>query len=497
MSTDTAVPIARSADHDQPASRNLVGGAWLEGGIAAESLNPSTGAPAGRFVSAGAPEAAAAIAAARAAFDTTSWSRDAAGRARALHDLAGRLAERADDVATMLSAEGGKLAPQTAWEVGMSVQWLHHAAATALTQSAGDSAEVAPDVTFTSTPEPLGVAGVISPWNSPVILTVRALGPALAAGCTVVVKMPGQTGLTNGLFAEAVAASSIPAGVVNILTETGNEVAPALVESPDVDVISYTGSTPVGRRIAASGAATLKRLNLELGGKTPMVVFEDADLDVAVPTIMAALTLMNGQFCVTGSRVLVHRSIADQLRPALVAAIGSVRVGASDDPTSQLGPLVDTAGARRVDQLVGDAAAYGTVLVRGGLIEDEDRPGGAYYQPSMIEVERLDVPLVQEEVFGPVQTFEIFDDEDDAVRRANATQFGLGASVFTRDQLRANRVGRAIKAGTVWLNCWGVLSERFEQGAFKQSGYGYLCGPRAIETFQNIRVFAQAGPMGG
>ena len=228
-----------------------------------------------------------------------------------------------------------------------------------------------------------------------------------------------------------------------------------------------------------------------------MVVFEDADLDVAVPTIMAALTLMNGQFCVTGSRVLVHRSIADQLRPALVAAIGSVRVGASDDPTSQLGPLVDTAGARRVDQLVGDAAAYGTVLVRGGLIEDEDRPGGAYYQPSMIEVERLDVPLVQEEVFGPVQTFEIFDDEDDAVRRANATQFGLGASVFTRDQLRANRVGRAIKAGTVWLNCWGVLSERFEQGAFKQSGYGYLCGPRAIETFQNIRVFAQAGPMGG
>lgn len=379
----------------------------------------------------------------------------------------------------------------------MSVQWLHHAAATALTQSAGDSAEVAPDVTFTSTPEPLGVAGVISPWNSPVILTVRALGPALAAGCTVVVKMPGQTGLTNGLFAEAVAASSIPVGVVNILTETGNEVAPALVESPDVDVISYTGSTPVGRRIAASGAATLKRLNLELGGKTPMVVFEDADLDVAVPTIMAALTLMNGQFCVTGSRVLVHRSIADQLRPALVAAIGSVRVGASDDPTSQLGPLVDTAGARRVDQLVGDAAAYGTVLVRGGLIEDEDRPGGAYYQPSMIEVERLDVPLVQEEVFGPVQTFEIFDDEDDAVRRANATQFGLGASVFTRDQLRANRVGRAIKAGTVWLNCWGVLSERFEQGAFKQSGYGYLCGPRAIETFQNIRVFAQAGPMGG
>ena len=479
-------------------TRNLIGGTWAEGGTAVESLNPSTGRPLGRFMSAGAAEAAAAIAAARTAFDSTSWSRDAQARARALHELADRLAERADEVAGSLSREGGKLLRQTGWEVALSVEWLRYAASSALTQAAGDSAEVAPGVTFSSTPEALGVAGIISPWNSPIILTVRALGPALAAGCTVVAKMPGQTGLTNGLFAEVVAAAkSLPAGVVNILTESGNVVAPALVDSPDVDVISYTGSTHVGRAIAAAGAKTLKRLNLELGGKTPMVVFDDANLDVAVPTILTALTMMNGQFCVTGSRVLVQRSIADRLRAMLTKAVASVVVGPSNDPASQVGPLIDAASARRVDRIVAEASAYGKVLVRGGPIEDDARPGGAYYQPSLVEVDRLDVPLVREEVFGPVQTFEIFDDEKDAVRRANATEFGLGAAVFTQDELRARRVSQAIKAGTVWTNCWGVLSERFEQGAFKQSGYGYLCGPRAIETFQNIRVYAHAAPVQG
>ncbi|ROZ75080.1 aldehyde dehydrogenase family protein [Ramlibacter sp. WS9] len=479
-------------------SRNLIGGAWADGGTAVESLSPSTGRSIGQFMSAGAGEAAAAIAAARTAFDSTSWSQDARARARALNELADRLAERVDEVAASLSREGGKLLWQTGWEIALSVEWLRYAAATAVTQAAGDHAEVAPGITFSSTPEPLGVAGIISPWNSPIILTVRALGPALAAGCTVVAKLPGQTGLTNGLFAEVVAATkSLPAGVVNILTESGNAVAPALVESPHVDVISYTGSTHVGRAIAASGAKTLKRLNLELGGKTPLVVFADANLDVVVPTIVTALTMMNGQFCVTGSRVLVQRSIADRLRAMLIEAVGSVKVGPSDDPASQIGPLIDAASARRVNQIVEEAAAYGKVLVRGGLVEDAARPGGAYYQPSVVEVDRLDVPLVQEEVFGPVQTFEIFDDEADAIRMANGTDFGLGAAVFTQDELRARRVSQAIKAGTVWTNCWGVLSERFEQGAFKQSGYGYLCGPRGIETFQNMRVYAHAAPMQG
>lgn len=250
--------------------------------------------------------------------------------------------------------------------------------------------------------------------------------------------MPGQTALTNALFAEAVAATtSLPAGVVNILTEAGNEVAPMLVTSPDVDVISYTGSTNVGRAIAAAAAPTLKRLGLELGGKTPMIVFDDADLDIVVPTLVMSSILMNGEFCCTGSRVLAQRGIADALRARLATALEQVRVGPALDPTSQMGPLIDKAGVARVDRIVEEAAGYAEIIVRGGPVTDPDLAGGAFFRPALIEVDRVDVPVVQQEVFGPVQTFEIFDDEADAIRRANATEFGLAASVFTADDLRA------------------------------------------------------------
>ncbi|MBF8192803.1 aldehyde dehydrogenase family protein [Nonomuraea sp. K274] len=476
-------------------ARNLINGKWSDAGSVHESINPSTGDVVGTYVSAGRAEAEAAIAAARTAFDTTDWSRNAALRARALNELADRLAERVPDMGRTLAQENGKLLAQTTWEVSLSVDWLRHSAASALTQIAGRAAEPQPGVYFHSTPEAMGVAGIIAPWNSPVILLVRALGPAIGAGCTTVVKMPGQTGLTNALFAEAVAATeSLPAGVVNILTEAGNEVAPLLVESPDVDVLSYTGSTHVGRVIAAAAAPTLKRANLELGGKAPLIVFDDADLDVVVPQLVMSCIAMNGQFCCTGSRVLAQRGIADELRTRLAAGLEAVKVGPAEDPSSQMGPLIDKAGVARVDRIVEEAASYAKVIVRGGAVTDPEMAGGAFYRPSLIEVERLDVPLVQQEVFGPVQTFEVFDDEADAVRRANATEFGLAASVFTRSDIRARRVGRDLRFGGIWVNTWGVLSEHFEQGGFKQSGYGLLGGPWGITEFQNIKTYATAAP---
>ncbi|MGW3353158.1 aldehyde dehydrogenase family protein [Nonomuraea rubra] len=475
------------------AARNLINGRWSDAGSVHESINPSTGDVVGTYVSAGRAEAQAAVASARAAFDTTGWSRHASLRARALDELADRLAERVPDLGRTLARENGKLLQQTTWEVALSVDWLRYSAASALTQIAGRAGEPEPGAYFHSTPEAMGVAGLIAPWNSPVILLVRALGPALGAGCTTVVKMPGQTGLTNALFAEAVAATkSLPAGVVNVLTEAGNEVAPFLVESPDVDVLSYTGSTHVGRAIAAAAARTLKRVNLELGGKTPMIVFDDADLDVVVPQLVTSCILMNGQYCCTGSRVLAQRGIADELRTRLAAALEAVKVGPAEDPSSQLGPLIDKAGVARVDHVVEEAASYAKVIVRGGPVTDPELAGGAFYRPSLVEVEQLDVPLVQQEVFGPVQTFEVFDDEADAIHRANATQFGLAASVFTRNDLRARRVGRELRFGGVWFNTWGVLSEHFEQGGFKQSGYGLLCGLAAITEFQNLKTYATA-----
>ncbi|MGO1167190.1 MAG: aldehyde dehydrogenase family protein [Janibacter sp.] len=475
--------------------RNLIAGEWSDSGEQLETTNPSTGEAIGTFANAGEREALAAIEAARRAFDLTDWSRDPRIRSRAIHELADRLEERTDEVALMLSRENGKRVPETTWEVSTTVDWLRYSAASAIVLDGGRSSEVSPGVYFQTGREAMGVIGIITPWNSPVILSMRSIGPALAAGCTMVVKMPGQTALTNTLIAQIVASTrSIPAGVISILTEGANTVAPALVSSPDVDMISYTGSTHVGRAIAAAGAPTLKRLSLELGGKTPLVIFDDADLDLAVANAVAATCLMNGQFCLTGSRVLVQRGIADRFRSLLVDAISNLRVGPSEDPSSDLGPLIDPASASRVDELVTQAEQYAKVLVRGGVVVDDDRPGGAYYQPSLLEVDRLDVPLVQDELFGPVQTFEVFDDEADAVRLANGTSFGLGAAVFTTDEWQARRVARNIRAGFVWTNCWGVIHEAFEEGGMKQSGYGLLCGPSAISEFQDTKLYAQVAP---
>jgi betaine-aldehyde dehydrogenase len=480
---------------DRPVARHWIAGAWSSSGEQLTSISPSDGSTVGHFVSAGRAEAQAAVDAARAAFDSGEWSSNAVLRSDALLEFAGRLQERFLDVASMLSREGGKRLPETMWEVGGSIAWLKYAAATALTQNAGRAAEVSPGVYFQSNPEPVGVAGVITPWNSPIILGVRAIGPALAAGCTVVLKMPGQTALTNALFAEAAAATtSLPAGVLNIFTEAGNEGAPLLVESPLVDVVSYTGSTDVGRAIAAAGAPTLKRLNLELGGKTPLILLDDADLDAALPQVVRAMVTMNGQFCVTGSRVLVHRSIAEEVRARLTEMVSSIRIGRSDDPASELGPLVDKASVARLDEIVRGASAAGRVLVEGGPVTDGPLADGAFYRPSLVEIDDLDSPLVQAEVFGPVQTFEVFDNDDDAVRRANATQYGLAASIFSRDPLRARTVGRRIAAAGIWVNTWALLSEHFEQGGFKASGYGYLCGPRAIEEFQILKIYSEMTP---
>lgn len=484
--TTTVAPSAASA-------RNWIDGSWSGCGAVQESLNPSNGKVVGTYVSAGRAEGELAIAAARRAFDTTDWPRATAARAQALYRLADVLESRVADLALMLSRENGKLLAQTTWEVRIAVDTMRYSAASALTQLSGRAGEPVPGMHFWSVPEPMGVAGIIVPWNSPIVLATRAIGPALGAGCTAVVKMPGQTALTNALFAEAIAdAGELPAGVLNILSEDGNEVAPALVASSDVNVISYTGSTHVGRAIAAAAAPTIKRLNLELGGKTPLILFPDIDLDAVLPQLVASCVLMNGQFCVTGARVLVHRDIADTVRTRLGEALGQVRLGPSEDPESELGPLIDSASVERVDRLVEEATAYATVILRGGPASDPALASGAFYRPSLLEVDDTNVPLVQDEIFGPVQTLELFSDEREAVEKANATVFGLGASIFTGDAQRARRIGRQLASGQVWINAWALLSEHFEEPGMKQSGYGRLCGPSAINEFQNLKVYSES-----
>jgi betaine-aldehyde dehydrogenase len=474
---------------------NWIDGQWNFGGTVHESVDPSTGQVVGAFHSAGAAEAEAAIGAARKAFDTTDWSRAVAPRAQALNELADNLARRIDDLARTVSRETGRLAWETMMEAKMAVDLLRLNAARARVQIAGQAIEQAPGMYWHSVPEAAGVAGIISPWNGPLLLSIRSIGPALAAGCTAVVKLPGQTALSNALLAAAVAeTTAIPSGVLSILTEAGNEVAPRLVSSPEVDVLSYTGSTAVGRLVAAGAAPTVKRMILELGGKSPLVVFDDVNVDAVVRVAVRASTFMNGQYCATGSRVLVHRAVADEFRVKLTAALQSVRVGPADDPASQLGPLIDKAAVERVDRLVEEAAGYAKVLVRGGIPEEPELRDGAYFRPALIETDHVDVPIVQQEVFGPVQTFEVFEDEADAIRRANATEFGLAAAVFSADDLRARRVGRELRVSTVWLNNFGMHTQQMAGTPVKQSGYGSLAGSAAIEAFQNTKRYGTAMP---
>src|SRR6266404_7281668 len=469
-------------------ARHWINGEWVGSSAVAKSISPSTGEVMGQYSAGGRLEAAAAIGAARKAFDTGVWSHDPQLRSRALLELADRLDERADAIALTISREVGKTLGDATFEATSSPSTLRYNAGTALSQT-GTSAEIAPGVFATAMREPIGVAGLIVPWNSPLALLVRALGPALAAGCTTVIKLPGQTALVNSLIAEAVAATgSLPKGVVNIFTEAGNEGAPLLVESPDVDVVNYTGSTKVGRRVAEKGAQTLKRVSLELGGKTPLVVFEDADIETVAPLVVTALTKFNGEFCMTGSRVLVQRSVADAWRKRIAFLLERIAVGRADDLNSEMGPLIDRANVARIDRLVEDAKRYARIIVRGGPIVDGRLASGAFYRPSMLETEALDVPLVQDEIFGPVLSFETFATEDEAIARANATIFGLAAAIFTKDLDRAQRVARAIKAGTVWTNAWGVLSDALEEGGFKGSGIGRMRGPRAMEEFQEIKT---------
>ncbi len=475
-------------------AKHWIDGEWTGSGTVSESVNPATGAVLGRWADGGEAEARAAIAAARRAFGTLPWSRDRSLRYRALSEMADRFDAHAEELGVLVTKENGKKIAEGMFEGGSPGPTLRHTAGQALTDT-GISAEVAPGQWFSTYAEPAGVVGIIVPWNSPVALLIRSLAPALSAGNTVAVKMPGQTALVANLVSRIIAeVQSLPRGVVNIFTESGNTGAPYLVASPDVQVVSYTGSTTVGRMIAAGGAATLKRMNLELGGKTPMIVFDDADLDTTVPLLAAGITTFAGEFCMTGSRILAQRGVADEVRSRLAGMLENVRVGDGLDPETDMGPLIDKASVARVDGMVEAALAYAKPVVRGGPATDGALAAGAFYRPALLEVEDVNTDIVQKEVFGPVATFEVFDTETDAISRANATEYGLAAGIFTSNINISRRVSREIQAGTIWTNTWAAINDGFAEGGYKQSGIGRLRGPLAITEFQEAKTVVHSIP---
>ncbi len=465
-------------------AKNWINGEWVDSVEHKDSINPANYTVIGQYADATEADAAKAIAAAKNTFRNTDWKDNRSLRSRVLHDLADAFEKYTPELIEILSTENGKIKAEAGFEVSMVPAKLRYYASLTMTEY-GRALEPKAGSFSISLRQAMGVAGIIVPWNSPVVLLIRSLAPALAAGATVVVKMPGQTAQTNALIAKVMSeVPSLPKGVVNIFSESGGDGSKLLIASPDVPVISFTGSTTTGRAISAVGAQHLKRFGLELGGKTPMIVFEDADLNAVLPKIEKALTVFAGQFCMTGSRLLVQRPIAEELKTLLAARLEAVNVGPASDLKSDMGPLIDKPNVERVNQVVEKAINEGAkVIVRGGPITEGNLAKGAFYRPTLLEVNDNSMDIIQKETFGPVLTLQVFDTEAEVIALANDNEYGLAASIWTRDVNRPLRVAREIDAGTIWINDWAVVYDEFEEGGFKQSGLGRLNGVAAMDDF--------------
>ncbi|MCW8281727.1 MULTISPECIES: aldehyde dehydrogenase family protein [Agrobacterium] len=472
-------------------AHNWIDGTFVSSSKRGRSIDPATYETIGDYPDDGGAAAHSAIEAAKRAFRETAWRDDAELRARVLDQMASAVERNRERLIDILSLENGKLLGEAALEIDGSPSKLRYWAAMARTE-AGRATLPKPGSLSVILRQPMGVAGIIVPWNSPVILAVRSFAPALAAGCAVVVKMPGQAAQIASVLAEILAeANDLPGGILNMFIESGSEGAALLVESPDVPTISFTGSTQTGRAIGAVGAKRMKRFGLELGGKAPMIVFDDADIDATLPVLEKALTIFAGQFCMTGSRLLVQNSIYERVRDGLAERLRAVKVGPASDPASDMGPLIDKQNVARVDNVVKNALSTGaTAVVRGGPVTQGPSAKGAFFRPSMLEVSDNGLPVVQQETFGPVITIQRFSDEREAVALANDNDYGLSASIWTRDLDRSLRVAQALEAGSVFVNDWSKVYDGTEEGGFKQSGLGRLNGVAAIEDFIEYKHIA-------
>ncbi len=475
--------------HTSRHALNWVGGEWVGSDTIRGSINPATYELIGTYAEGGSETAAACIVAAKRAMRETDWVHDRKLRARVLDNLADAFERNRGALIKILCAENGKIQREAGFEVDLCAPSLRYFAGIVRTD-AGRVVDSKPGRIALVMRQPMGVAGIIVPWNSPIILTVRSLAPALAAGCAVIIKLPGKSAqiaaTLSNIFANI---TDLPRGVINMFTDETGEGAKHLVASPEVPVISFTGSTATGKAIALSAAPHFKRIGLELGGKTPSIVFDDTDLDLALPILEKSVTTFAGQFCVTGQRVIVQEGIADEFRERFAKRLRSVQVGSAADLSSDMGPMIDRENVERVDKIVERAIADGAdVIVRGGPVTEGLLSKGAFFRPTFLEVTDSTMPVVQEETFGPVVTMQRFATEQEAVALANDSIYGLGASIWTRDLSKALRIAPRIEAGMVWINEWGALGEDTEEGGSKHSGIGRLNGVAAIEDFTEIRT---------
>ena len=476
-------------------SLHYIGGGWhaRDGGHWTASIDPATSLVLGRASQGSGSLADDAARAARIAFEESNWRSAPRLRADILLEFAARLESRKESLAELLVRENGKIKAQALHEISAGVSEARYYAGLARNVF-GRTTETAPGNYSFLTREAAGVVAVIVPWNAPVTLLVRSVAPALAAGCTVVVKPAPQTPLVNAevirCFGEI---RTLPAGVVNSVNERGIEVSNALVTHPDIDVISFTGSSKTGKIVMEKAAAAVKRVSLELGGKSPAIVFDDADAESAVAEIRRAAIVLTGQMCTAVSRVLVQESMSGSFGQMLKSAFESVKVGNGLAEGVEMGPLIDKPSQERVLGLIESASDEAALVLRGSAPGGE-LSAGAFVTPTIFQIDDVAHPLVQAELFGPIISLEAFSDEADAVRKANATRYGLAASVYTRDIGRALRLSRKLKFGTVWINSHNRLFAEAETGGYRESGIGRLHGVEGLNDFLETKhIYVEAG----
>ena len=488
------VTIDRSVEEFTAVPRKLfIDGQWSDAtsGNTFGTPNPATGETLAHVAEGAAEDINRAVRAARGAFDDGPWGRlTPSERGRIIHRIGDLIAEHNDELAQLESLDNGKpFAVARVADVPLSADMFWYMAGWA-TKIEGNTLSLSvpymPGANFHSYTlrEPVGVVGQIIPWNFPLLMAAWKLAPALASGCTVVLKPAEQTSLTAIRLAELIAEAGVPDGVVNVVTGFGETAGAALAAHPDVDKVAFTGSTEVGKLIVQAAVGNLKKVSLELGGKSPNIVFDDADAS-AIQGAANAIFFNHGQCCVAGSRLFVERDKFDEVVNGVAEIAKNIKLGPGIDPDTQMGPLVSLEQLTRVTGFLESGQAEGATTVAGGGRHGDH---GYFVEPTVITNTRPDMRVVREEIFGPVVVAEPFSDLDEIAKVANDSIYGLGAGIWTKDISKAHALAKKLRAGSVYVNCYNVFDAALPFGGYKQSGWGREMGHEVLENYTEVKA---------